>query len=121
MQIFGHAWIESQDFYSISSVEEINTTPSNSLLQLEPLEKSLALAKYCQKNGLQYVLEVSTIEGAIFANVLGATYILSNKALAKELMPIAQSYLFDTRILAEINSSEIEEMAKCGVDGVFIK
>ncbi|CAA6824778.1 MAG: Unknown protein [uncultured Sulfurovum sp.] len=121
MQIFGHDWIESRSFYSISSEEEIKATPSNSLLQLQLLKKSLALAKHCQENGLQYVLEIESIEEAMFANLLGATYVLCEKELAKELMPIAQHYLFDTQILAVIEKSEIEEMAKAGVDGVLLR
>jgi len=36
-------------------------------------------------------------------------------------MPIAQNYLFDTRVLATIlQKDEIEEMAKVGVDGVIL-
>jgi len=120
MQVFGHKWIESEPFYRVRSEAEITSTPPNGLLQLEPLENALTLAKHCQKNGLRYVLEIGSIQEAIFANLLGATYLLCNKALAKELMPIAQNYLFDTRILATIKEDEIEEMAKSGVDGVVL-
>ena len=120
MKIFGHEWIESEDFYEVFTIEEIAQTPANSLLQLVPLEKSLALAKYCQKNALRYALVISSIEEAIFANLLNATYVICEKELAKELMPIAQNYLFDTQVLADIVKDEIEEMAKSGVDGVIL-
>ena len=120
MKIFGHEWIESERFYAVSKPSEINKTPSNALLKLERLSSSLNLAKHCQTNGLRYALEVENIEEAIFANLLSSTYILCEKALAKELMPIAQHYLFDTQILAYIKKDEIEEMAKVGVDGVVI-
>ena len=120
MKIFGHEWIESEKFYEVSSIEEISKTPANSLLLLQPLTKSLELAKHCQKNALRYALEISSIEEAIFANLLNATYVVCKKELAKELMPIAQNYLFDTQILANIKKDEIEEMAKCGVDGVIL-
>jgi len=120
MKIFGHEWIESELFYEVSSVEEINETPANSLLKLSSLSMTLELAKYCQKNTLRYALEVSNIEEAVFANILNATYVLCEKSLAKELMPIAQNYLFDTQVLAKIEKDEIEEMAKCGVDGVIV-
>jgi nicotinate-nucleotide pyrophosphorylase len=120
MQIFGHEWIESEAFYPVDSIEEIEQTPPNSLLQLGTLPASLKVAKHCQANGLRYALEIDIIEEAIFANLLGATYVLANKALAKELMPIAQNYLFDTRVLGRINKNEIEEMAKSGVDGVVL-
>ncbi len=120
MKIFEHEWIENEAFYKVSSVEEIANTPANSLLQLEPLEKTLKLAKHCQKNALRYALEINSLEEAIFANLLNATYVVCDKELAKELMPIAQNYLFDTQILATIKKDEIEEMAKFGVDGVII-
>jgi len=120
MKIFGHAWIESEKFYVISSIEEIARTPANSLLLLDALSKSLELAKHCKTNTLRYALEVSSIEDAMFANLLNATYVLCEKELAKELMPIAQNYLFDTQVLAYIEKNEIEEMAKSGIDGVVV-
>jgi nicotinate-nucleotide pyrophosphorylase len=120
MKIFGHEWIESESFYEVTSIEEISKTPANSLIKLAHLPKTLELAKHCQSNALRYALEVKNIEEAIFANLLNATYILCEKELAKELMPIAQNYLFDTQVLAYIKKDEIEEMAKFGVDGVII-
>jgi len=120
MKIFGHEWIESEAFYRVATVEEIGKTPSNALLQLAPLSKSIEVAKHCQENHLRYALELSSIEEALFANLLSATYVICEKALAKELMPIAQNYLFDTQVLAKIEKSEIEEIAKCGVDGVIL-
>ena len=120
MKIFGHEWIESENFYEVFSIEEIAKTPANSLLLLDPLAKTLEIAKHCKKNTLRYVLEISSIEEAMFANLLNATYVLCEKELAKELMPIAQNYLFDTQVLARINKNEIEEMAKIGLDGIVI-
>ena len=120
MKIFGHEWIDSETFYRVATIEEIAQTPSSSLLRLDVLSKNLELAKHCQKNTLRYALDVSNIEEALFANLLNATYVICEKALAKELMPIAQNYLFDTQVLARIDKNEIEEMAKCGVDGVLI-
>ena len=74
------------------------------------------------KNAIPYIIRVRSIKETIFANLLGAKYTISSKELATKLMPIAQNYLFDTQILAEIESdSEIEEMAKANVDGVVIK
>ena len=121
MKIFGHEWLESETFYEVSSVEEIAQTPANSLLLLDALAKSLELAKHCQAHTLRYALKISNIEEAVFANLLNATYVLCEKELAKELMPIATNYLFDTQILATISKNEIEEMAKCGVDGVVLR
>jgi len=122
MKIFGHEWIESERFYAINKANDIKKTPSNALLKIEGglSDTSLSLAKYCKSNKLRYAIAVESIEEAIFANLLCATYILCEKSLAKELMPIAQHYLFDTQILAYIKKDEIAEMAKVGVDGVVI-
>ncbi|MBU1668771.1 hypothetical protein KKC13_10155 [bacterium] len=122
MKIFGHSWIASEPFYKVYSIEEIRSTPSNSLLQLASLSSSLELAQYCQVNHLRYMLEVQNIKEALFANLLGATFIRCQKGLAEALMPIAQNYLFDTQVLAEISDEEeIEILAKAGVDGVIFK
>jgi hypothetical protein len=119
MKIFGHPWMESETFYSVESIEEIKRTPPNALLHIESLSEYIELVSYCQKNSLMYALKISEIKEAIFANNLGAKYLLCSKDLAKELTPIAQNYLFDTQIIAYItDESEIAEMAKAGVDGV---
>ena len=120
MKIFGHPWIESEQFYVVANQEEIKKTSANSTLKLE--EFDIELMKYCQINSLAYMVNVCDIKEAIFANLLGAKYIKAPKILAKELMPIAQNYLFDSQILGIISKdSEIEELAKANVDGVWFK
>ncbi len=123
MKIFGHPWLPREDFYPISSIKEIVKTPPNSTVELKPLSFSIKLAQYCNKNHIAYALEVDTIKDALFANQMNCRYIITNKSLAKELMPIAQNYLFDTQVLAIISDEdEIEDLAKYGIDGViFIK
>jgi len=119
MKIFGHPWINSEEFYTIKTIEDIKDTPSNSIVKIDSFK--IELLNYCDRNSLSYIVSVSTIKEAIFANILHAKYILASKDLAKELMPIAQNYLFDTLILASISSdSEIEEIAKSNIDGVLI-
>ena len=120
MKIFGHPWLPTEKFYPVASIDDIAKTPANSTVLLSPLSFSLELAHYCNKNSISYLLEVRNIKDALFANQMGCTYILTEKSLAKELMPIAQNYLFDTQILAKIkDESEIEELAKDGIDGVI--
>ena len=122
MKIFEHPWLPSEAFYPISSIEEIAKTPPNSTVQLKPLSFSLKLAHYCNQNHIAYALEVETLKDALFANQMRCKYIITEKTLAKELMPIAQNYLFDTQILATISDeNEIEHLAKYGVDGVILR
>ena len=119
MKVFGHRWIEYETFYSVENIEEIKRTPPNSLLHIDSLSDHIEIVKYCQKNSVSYALRVVEIKEAIFANNLGATFLLCSQSLAKELMPIAQNYLFDAQVIAYISKeSEIAEMAKSGVDGV---
>jgi len=120
MKIFGHPWLESEQFYVVENKEDIAKTPANSTLKIENL--NIALMKYCQANSLAYMVNVNDIKEAIFSNILGAKYIKASKALAKELMPIAQNYLFDSQILGVISKDlEIEELAKASVDGAWFK
>jgi len=118
MKIFGHPWIESEAFFLVSNSEEIKNTAPNSTLRIENF--NIELLHYCDKNGLAYMVVVSDIKEAIFANLLHAKYLLCYKSLAKELMPIAQNYLFDAQVVALISEEqEIEEMARVNVDGVL--
>ncbi len=120
MLIFGHKWIESPKFYKIETIEDIKDTPPNSTVLLSNLEEYIDIAKYCKKNSISFAIEVNSIKDAIFSNLLNAKYIVASKELAKSIMPIAQNYLFDSLVLAKINSEdEIEEMAKSGIDGVI--
>lgn len=120
MKIFGDPWLESEPFYVINSQEEIAKTPSGSLLKIESF--NIELMKYCKENHLPYMVSVSNIKEAIFANTLLAKCMLCSKEMAKDLMPIAQNYLFDTQVIAMIsNDNELEEMAKANVDGVWFK
>ena len=120
MQIFGHPWLESESFYAVSSLEEIRQTPSNTTIELAPLSLSLELAQYCYVNNIPYAIKVESISNAIFSNSLGAKFMLVTQELARELMPIAQNYLFDTHILAYVrNELDLEKMAKIGVDGII--
>jgi hypothetical protein len=122
MQIFGHKWIDSIQFYNIESIDDIASTPPNSIVKISNLSKFIDIVKHCQKNLIPFVLEIDSIKDAIFANIFGAKYTISSKELAKKIMPIAQNYLFDTQILAKISEdNEIEEMAKIGVDGVIFE
>ncbi len=122
MKIFGHQWIESKSINQIYSINDIQNSNSNSIILLEPLDKSIELAKYCQKNYISYALNISSIKEAIFANELGASYIITSQKNATQIQLIAQNYLFDTEILAIIeNEDDISQLAKDGIDGVVFE
>ena len=120
MIIIGHPWVTSQTFRTITSLSQIKQTEPTNVLVLASLATSHEMAVYCQKNHLPYALRSNLLKDALFANALGAKYIICDTLSAKEIQKVAQEYLFDTRILVEINSEEeMETLAKAGIDGVI--
>jgi len=119
MKIFGHPWIESKKFYRVYNIEEIQSLEVGGIALLEPLMESIELAKYCLKHSIEYVIPVGTIKEAIFANELGATYVICKEESGFMIQPIAQHYLFDTQLLILISDEkEITKLALQGMDGV---
>jgi len=120
MHIFGHRWIRNRDFKKVFTKDDIKKTDSNDIVLLEPLSDSIELAQYCQDNSIPFAVTVGSTKDAIFANALKALFIICQIEDATMIQPIAQSYLFDTRILVLITSErEIEKMAQLSIDGVI--
>jgi len=120
MIIIGHPWIQSSCFCKVFSIEDIKKSKSDDIVLLEPLVDSHSYAQHCQENNISYAIVVNTLDDAIFANALGAKYIICEEDDALMIHPIAQEYLFDTRILVLIHSEkDISKIARGGVDGVI--
>ena len=69
MIIIGHPWVPSPSFCKIFSQDEIKNTQSNQILLLEALNKSQAIAQYCQVNSIAYAVTVNTLTEALFASI----------------------------------------------------
>lgn len=120
MLLFGHRFIPSQSFYHISDIDSITKTPPSSTLYLTFSEENLDIITYLQENLLSFALSIKNITELIYASSLGASYIILDKELAKTAQKIAETYLFDAKILAVIeDDDEIEELALLGIDGVI--
>lgn len=120
MVIIGHPWIESPKFNKVFSIEDIKQSDPDSVVLLEPLVDSHKLAKYCQDSGIAYAVPVRKLKEAVIANALGAAYIICEEADAMMIQPIAQEYLFDTRVLVLIyEEKEITKVARSMIDGVI--
>jgi len=120
MIIIGHPWVESSRFCKVFSLEDIKNSQAKDIVLLEPLVDSHSYATHCKANNVEFAVVVNTLNDALFANALGAKYIICEEDDALMIQPIAQEYLFDTRILVLIYSEkEISKIARAGVDGVI--
>ena len=119
MILIGDAIIPYEDVVTISKLEEIKKTRSNSVLLFKFDAEIMA---YCKNNSLKYGVIVSSIKEAIYANALMAKYIISDISMAEKVQKIAQNYMFDSRILAIIEQdSQIEDVAFAEIDGAIYK
>ena len=120
MLLFGHRFLQSECFYHISSIDAVINTPPSSTLYLEFDEKNLDIITYVRENGIKLSLSVKNITELIYASSLGAKYIIIQKELALSAQNIAETYLFDAKILVSVeNDNQIEELANIGIDGLI--
>ncbi|MAD42456.1 MAG: hypothetical protein CL623_08705 [Arcobacter sp.] len=119
MILIGDKLIPFIDIFNISSIDEIKNTKANSLISFRYNE---SLLTYSFENNLDYAVVISSIKEAIYANSLNAKYIICQKDLAKKIQKTADNYMFDSKVLANIETSdEIEEIALNEIDGIIYK
>ena len=120
MLIFGHPFLDSETLYHIDGPDAIASTPAGSTLLFRWEEKNLDLVNHCRQNDLPFALEALSVKDALFAENSGARYILVASSLAKSVQKVAETYLFDAKILARVeNESQLEAIAYEGIDGVI--
>ena len=120
MIIIGHPWVKSNRFFKIFAMRGFEKSQADDIILLEPLVDSHDLAKHCQENDITFAVVANTLDDALFANAMGAKYIICEEDDALMIQPIANEYLFDTRILVHIQSEkEISKIARGHVDGVI--
>ncbi len=120
MLLFGHPLLESEKFYHISDVGSVVKTPPNGVIYLEFSKENLDIVNYLRSNSIRFALEVANIKDAILAYNLGADFIVVAVQIAGDIQKIAETYLFDAKILARSDDEAmIEEAALIGIDGVL--
>ena len=120
MILFGHRFIDSEKFYHVQSIDAINNTPPSSTIFTEFSEENLDIIKYATTNSIKLAVHVNSITDIIYSSALDATFLVVPKELAKTAQNLAENYLFDAKILVNIeDDSEIEELALLGIDGVI--
>lgn len=119
MMLFGHRAIESEPFYAIHTYEEMVKTAPNSLV-LFPFD--VTLAQKCQHENIRFALHVKQIKELILAHALGASYFVVTKDVALHAQKIAETYLFDGKVLLLSNDeNDIEFAALHGIDGILFE
>jgi hypothetical protein len=119
MLIFGHPLLPSETFYHIDSLEAAASTPPGSTVLFAWNETNLDLVAHCQSNDLPFAVDVASVKEALFAENVGARYLLVEGSLAKSVQKIAETYLFDAKILTRIeDETQLEAVAYEGIDGV---
>ena len=119
MILIGDKIIPFNTFTNISTIEEIQNTRANSIISFRYNEN---LLEYSSLNEVSFAVIVKSIKEAIYANALNALYIICDKQLSKSVQRIADNYMFDSKVLAIIESNEeIEEIAKNEIDGIIYK
>jgi len=119
MILIGDKLIPFDDLVNISSLEEIKNTKANSIISFRYNENLLT---YSSRNELDFAVVITSIKEAIYANCLNARYIICQKDLSKDVQKIADNYMFDSKVLAIIEScDEIEEIAQNEIDGIIYK
>ena len=120
MLFFGHRFIDSEHFYHISSIDAISNTPPSSTIYINFNEDNLEIIKYAISNNVKVALHVESVSEIVYGSALGVSYLIISKELAKTAQNLADTYLFDAKILVNISDEkEIEELAILGVDGVI--
>ena len=119
MILIGDKLIPFENIVFIFNIEEIKNSKANSTI-LFYYDDEIIL--YCYENELPYAVIVTSIKEAIYSNNLNAKYIISQKELSIELQKIADNYIYDSKILAIIDSNEeFEKIAKCEIDGIIYR
>jgi hypothetical protein len=119
MLLYGHRFIASENFYHILDIDAIVNTPPNSTIYMDFSEKNLDIINHASTNNISFALGVVDVKELIYASSLGAKFIVVEKEFVKSAQLIAESYLFDAKILVKVDDEdEIEEFALLGIDGV---
>lgn len=119
MILIGDKLVPFEDVFLIKNIKDIENTKANSTVLFDFNEEILT---YCYKNELFCAVVVNSIKEAIYCNNLNVKYIISEKELSIELQKIADNYMYDSKILAIIDSNEeLEQVAKLEIDGIIYR
>jgi|LGOV01.1.fsa_nt_gb hypothetical protein len=120
MLIIGHPLIPFKPLYKVTKMEDIKKTEPNCTILIDFDNKELV--QYGKAQDISLALHVKSIKDACLANALGVKFIVVDTLLSKQIQNIATEYLFDAKILLQIeDENAIEKAAEDSIDGVVLK
>ncbi|MBX7490914.1 hypothetical protein [Helicobacter turcicus] len=123
MLILNHPLITPLNLVFAKEKEKIQNSLPNDFLILTNRDstKLLHLAKYCQDNHLSFsAIPTNTTEALLLINLNVRFLLTNNLEFAKHLQKLAETYLFDAKILLCITQEkQIDSVAEHGIDGVI--
>ena len=127
MLILNHPQIAPLTLCYVASEEEVEKTLPNDFLILncDNSANTLALARLLKENNTSYAATPTSVYEALTLVNLNVRFLLTeNLEMAKTLQKLAETYLFDCKILLCVydtahRQSEIETAANFGIDGVL--
>ena len=115
MKILGDELIKFEPLYLCKSEDEISSGRQN----LFKFDRNLI--KRALEAGANFSIIANDINEAIIANAAGAKFIIADITLAKDLVKVAQNYLFDALIAVVIQSeTSLCELAKFEIDAAIL-
>jgi hypothetical protein len=122
MIIIGHKFIKTEPFYLIKKVEDIKKTPPNSTIVFEFSEENLELIEHCNKSGILFANICDNIKAVLFANALGASFIICDKIVSHKAQKLADNYMFDTKVLLySSEEADLDWVAENEIDGIIFE
>ncbi len=119
MIIIGDRFIPFEKIENIKTLEDIKQTSSNSTVCFSYDKEIMS---YCFGNNVPYAVKITSLKEALYANALGAKYLLPCTDILEEVQKTAENYLFDSKVLALIeDENEIENLARKSIDGVIFQ
>lgn len=119
MIFIGDELVPCEETMMIFHKDQIAESKPNSTVLFNYNSEILGFAK---QNSVSCGVIVSNITQALYCNALDAKYIVCSKDMAKEIQVIAENYMFDSKILAIIDSNnELPSIASNEIDGVIYK
>lgn len=120
MLIFGHSHITMPYFRRVENIQNIQTSPSDSVVWFRH-DESFALLKHCKEFEIPCAVMVENVIDFMLCAHFSPRYLLVDSH-AEEYQKIIDTYLLDSKLLCVVEDlSAIKTLASFGVDGVITK